>query len=80
MLHGYTARCGARHQGKGEMTTLERISRERCKWCAASKKGMNPGVGNGPWYHLIDDDGENWQKCTAPTPEVLIEEQASFIV
>jgi flagellar motor switch/type III secretory pathway protein FliN len=53
------------------MNTLERIARERCKWCAKGWRVCCKSR-DGTWHQ--EKRGELHVRCTAPNPEVLIEE------
>jgi hypothetical protein len=54
-----------------ESETLRRIARERCKWCAKGWRVCCKSR-DGTWHQ--EKRGELHVRCTAPNPEVLIEE------
>jgi hypothetical protein len=61
------------------MSVMERIARERCRWCAAEAEGKDiltfTVLESGVRMHDPGLD-ESLVACTAPTPEALIEELA----
>jgi FtsZ-binding cell division protein ZapB len=58
------------------MNTLERVARERCRWCAEGIERSHTYRGLFVHYDVTRDEDDRDLPCTAPTPEALIEELA----